>query len=108
MYKVYFEESFFDGLNDFVYSMKNYYYNFYSNTGIYDEAKIVDGYFEKYGQMKTDVFNEINSICENGIIGRKVIYSFDKIENCSFIFKYGSYKISFLAYQKGFKKGNSC
>ena len=48
MYKIYFEESFFEWLNDFVLSMKNYYFNFYSNTWIYDEDKIVELYFEKY------------------------------------------------------------
>lgn len=37
MYKVYFEESFFDWLEVFVLSMRSYYYNFYSNTWIYDE-----------------------------------------------------------------------
>ncbi|NVP18156.1 hypothetical protein HUU51_05565 [Candidatus Gracilibacteria bacterium] len=97
MYKVYFEESFFDGLTDFVSSMKRYYFNFYSNTGIYDEDKIVEGYFKKYEMMKTDIFNEINYIYEKGIIGRKVLYSFEKIENCSFVFRYGNYKITFLA-----------
>ena len=44
MYKVYFEESFFDWLENFVSSMKNYYSDFYSNTWIYDENR----YFEKY------------------------------------------------------------
>jgi len=77
--------------------MKNYYYNFYSNTWIYDEDKIVEWYFEKYEQIKTDVFNEINSICESWIIWRKVIYNYDKIENCSFIFKYWNYKLLFSA-----------
>ncbi|MFA5917355.1 MAG: hypothetical protein WC850_03935 [Candidatus Gracilibacteria bacterium] len=103
MYKVYFEESFFEGLNSFVLSMKNYYSNFYSNTGIYDVDKIVELYFEKYEKMKTDILNEINSICENGIIGRKVTYSFDKIENCSFLFRYGNYKIFFTAIKNNVK-----
>ena len=55
-------------MNDFISSMKNYYFNFYSNTWIYDEDKIVESYFEKYEKMKTDIFNEINSICESWII----------------------------------------
>lgn len=103
MYKVYFEESFFEWLNDFVSSMKRYYFNFYSNTWIYDEDKIVEWYFEKYEKMKTDIFNEINSICENWIIWRKVIYAFEKIENCSFIFRYWNYKITFLAIKNDVK-----
>ncbi|MDP2090884.1 MAG: hypothetical protein Q8K30_04780 [Candidatus Gracilibacteria bacterium] len=47
--------------------------------------------------MKTDIFNEINNICVNGILGRKVLYKGNKIENCSFIFKYGNYTVYFLA-----------
>ena len=88
MYKVYFEESFFDWLTDFIASMKKYYFIFYSNTGIYDEAKIVDWYYKKYEEMKTHIFNEIHSICEHWIIWRKILYSFEKIENCSFVFTY--------------------
>lgn len=95
MYKVYFNESFFEWLDLFLNSMKNYYYNFYTNTWLYNEDKIVQSYFEIYEKMKTEVLNEINSICENWIIWRKITYSFEKIENCSFIFRYWNYKVSF-------------
>ncbi len=104
MYKVYFDESFFDWLNYFVSSMKNYYSNFYSNTGLYDEEKIVEWYFEKYEKMKTDIFNDIHNICENWIIWRKMTYVFEKIENCSFIFKYWNYTISFTAIKNDLDK----
>lgn len=103
MYKVYFEESFFDWLNDFVISMKNYYSNFYSNTWIYDENKIVEQYFEKYEKMKTDLLDEIYSICEDWIIWRKITYSFEKIENCNHIFRYWNYKIIFSAIKNDIK-----
>ena len=103
MYKVYFEESFFDWLEVFVLSMRSYYYNFYSNTGIYDENKIIESYVEKYEKMKTDIFYEINSICEKWIIWRKVTYSFEKIENCNFVFRYWNYKIIFTAIKNDVK-----
>ena len=104
MFKIYFEETFFEWLNDFISSMKNYYFNFYSNTWIYDEDKIVESYFEKYEKMKTDIFNEINSICESWIIWRKIIYSFENIESCSFKFRYWNYKITFSAIKNNTKK----
>jgi len=97
MYKVYFEDTFFEGLNYFISSMKKYYYNLYSNTWLYDEEKIVKTYFEIYEKMKTDVLNEINIICENWIIWRKVNYTFENIENCSFIFKHWNYLVTFTA-----------
>ena len=103
MYKVYFEESFFDWLDLFISSMKKHYYNFYSNTWLYDENKIINSYFEIYEKMKTDVLNEINSICKNWIIWRKVTYVFERIENCNYIFKYWNYRVSFVAIKNDFK-----
>ena len=97
MYKVYFEQLFIDCLDNFILSMKNYYYNFYSNTWIYDIDKITDSYFDIYEKMKTEVFNEINSICISWILWRKVLYKSNKIENCSFIFKHWNYTVYFSA-----------
>ncbi len=97
MYKVYFNESFFEWLDLFVNSMKNYYYNFYTNTWLYNENIILQSYFEIYEKMKTDVLNEINSICENWLNWRKTTYSYEKIENCSFIFIHWNYKVFFTA-----------
>jgi len=97
MYKVYFEESFFDWLNTFIISMQDYYYNFYSNTGIYDVDKIVNCYLGIYETMKTDIFNEINTICSDWILWRKVLYESNDIESCSFVFKYRNYNIYFSA-----------
>ena len=97
MYKVYFEESFFLWLDDFISSMKDYYYTFYSNTGLYDVDKIIEWYLNKYEKLKTDIFNETDLICKNWILWRKVLYSSDNIENCIFIFTNGNYKITFIA-----------
>ena len=97
MYKVYFEESFFIWLDDFVGSMKDYYYTFYSNTWLYDVEKIVEWYFNKYEKLKTDILNKIDLICKDWILWRKVLYSFDNIENCIFTFTIWNYKIIFTA-----------
>ena len=92
MYRVYFEESFFEWLDTFLTSMKNYYRYFYSNTWIYDEDKIVEWYFDLFDNLKTDILNKINEVSLNWILWRKIIYSKDKIENCSFIFSLKIYK----------------
>jgi len=97
MYKVYFEESFFDWLDSFILSMQNYYYNFYSNTWIYDEDKIVQWYIKKYEDFKTNLLININEIGKNWILWRKVLYSFNNIEHVSFVFTCCNYNISITA-----------
>ena len=104
MYKVYFNSTFFEWLDDFVTSMKKYYFDFYSNTGIYDVEKIINLYFDKYELMKTEVFNKISDICIDWIIGRKVLYESSWIESCSFVFKYWNYNIYFSAIKNQTKK----
>jgi hypothetical protein len=97
MYKVYFEDSFFEWLDDFIFSMKNYYFNFYSNTWIYDEYKIRQWYFDKYEDLKTELLININNIWKEWVLWRKISYSSDNIEHISFNFNCCNYNIYFTA-----------
>ena len=97
MYKVYFEKSFFEWLDDFIVSMKEYYLQFYSNTWLYNVDKIIEWYFNKYEWLKSDILIEINTICKNWILWRKIQYNYKNIENCSYIFMNWNYQISFTA-----------
>lgn len=96
-YKVYFEDEFFKWLDGFILSMKKYYANFYSNTWLYDEDKIVESYFENYENLKREVLIKINDFCKIWILWRKILHTFDWKENCSFIFVNWNYKITFNA-----------
>ena len=104
MYKVYFEDTFFKWLDHFVLSMKNHYYYFYSNTGLYDEEKIVTSYFELYEQLKTDILNKIQSLSEDWILWRKTFLKRWDIENCYFTFRMRSYNVTFSAMKDDDKK----
>lgn len=88
--------------------MKKYYYDFYSNTWIYDEDKIIESYFEIYENLKTKILVKINYICESWILWRKILDSFDEKENCFFIFIEWSYKIIFNAIKDDKNKKNKC
>jgi hypothetical protein len=104
MFNVFFEETFFKSLDDFLLSMKNYYKYFYSNTWIYDEDKIVQWYFENFENLKTNILNKINDISSFWIMWRKTIYKNWDIENCCFMFFIKSYKITFSGIRDENKK----
>lgn len=103
MYKVYFEESFFEWLDDFLFSMKKFYSYFYSNTWIEDEEKIVQSYFNIYDNLKTEILSKINLISQDWIIWRRNILKNWDIENCMFSFVIKSYKITFSAFRNEIK-----
>lgn len=103
MYKVYFNESFFLWLDYFVESMKNYYQNFYFDTWIQDIDKIIQLYFEEYDKMKTDILTNINYLCINWLLWRKIISVDKNIEICSYNFKYWSYNIIFSSIKNNTK-----
>ena len=96
MYKVLFDDYFFESLENFIIKMKEYYTNFYSNTWLFFVDKIILDYINTYSQLQEEILVEIEKMCRKWLLWRRILNKIWESENCVMTFKKRSYIISFF------------
>lgn len=93
MYKIIYDEWFYNNMINFSNYLKDYYFKLYTDTGIIDENIIINSYDESVNTLQKLIFDNIERFCETWLLWRMILNSTNILENWYFYIKINSYQI---------------
>lgn len=93
MYKIYYDDNFYDNMSWFSNYLKDYFYKLYTDTGIIDEYIILDSYDNSINLLQDNIFGGIEKYCKKWLLWRHLSLDINDKEEWYFFIKINSYKI---------------
>lgn len=93
MYKIYYDQEFYDDMENFSNYLRDYYLKLYTDTGIIDESIILNSYDQSINLLQKQIFDDIERFCKTWLLWRMVLNDINDEENWHFYISINSYQV---------------